>query len=92
MIVVIGAAATLFGWDVVGWLEEVWNTITTISIGYLLAGIVLITIADDGGRVRVVLDPALRLSGPGALGAGLRLLRDGGRAQLRAARRTSARS
>ena len=43
VIVVIGAAATLFGWDVVGWLEEVWEAITTISIGYLLLGIVLIT-------------------------------------------------
>ncbi len=44
VIVVIGAAATLFGWDLSGWLKEVWNTITTISLGYLLAGIVLITI------------------------------------------------
>ncbi len=43
-IVVVGAAATLFGWDVSGWLKQVWNTITTISIGYLLAGVALITI------------------------------------------------
>ncbi len=43
VILVIGAAATLFGWDVVDWLEEVWETITTISVGYLIAGIVLIT-------------------------------------------------
>ncbi len=44
LIVVLGAAATLFGWDLSGWCKQVWNTITTISIGYLLAGIVLITI------------------------------------------------
>jgi uncharacterized membrane protein YbhN (UPF0104 family) len=44
LIVVLGAAATLFGWDLSGWFKQVWNTITTISIGYLLAGIVLITI------------------------------------------------
>jgi uncharacterized membrane protein YbhN (UPF0104 family) len=44
VIVMVGAAATLFGWDLVGWLEKVWDTITTISIGYLIAGIVLITI------------------------------------------------
>jgi uncharacterized membrane protein YbhN (UPF0104 family) len=44
VIVMVGAAATLFGWDLVGWLEKVWDTITTISIGYLVAGIVLITI------------------------------------------------
>ena len=43
VIVVIGAAATLFGWDLVGWVEEVWEAITTISLGYLIAGIVLIT-------------------------------------------------
>ncbi len=43
-IVVVGAAATLFGWDLSGWIKQVWNTITTISIGYLLAGIALITI------------------------------------------------
>jgi uncharacterized membrane protein YbhN (UPF0104 family) len=44
VIVVIAAAATLFGWDLSGWLKHVWDTITTISLGYLLAGIVLITI------------------------------------------------
>ena len=63
VVVMIGAAATLFGWDLVGWLEDVWDTITTISIGYLIAGIALITIQTDGGRVRLVLDPALRLPG-----------------------------
>ena len=44
VVVIIGAAATLFGWDLVGWLEDVWDTITTISLGYLIAGIALITI------------------------------------------------
>ena len=44
VIVVIGAAATLAGWDVVGWLKSFWNTITGISIGYLLAAIALITL------------------------------------------------
>src|SRR5580700_2786326 len=43
-IVVLGAAATLFGWDVSGWLKHVWNTITSISLGYLLLAIVLITL------------------------------------------------
>jgi len=43
-IVVVGAAATLFGWDLSGWIKQVWNTVTTISIGYLLAGVALITI------------------------------------------------
>src|SRR3954470_19942620 len=44
VVVMVGAAATLFGWDLVDWVEEVWDTITTISIGYLIAGIALITI------------------------------------------------
>lgn len=44
VIVVIGAAATLAGWDVTGWLKSLWNTITGISIGYLLAAIALITL------------------------------------------------
>ncbi len=44
IIVVIGAAATLLGWDISAWFKHLWNTITSISVGYLLAGIVLITI------------------------------------------------
>jgi uncharacterized membrane protein YbhN (UPF0104 family) len=43
LLVVIGAAATLFGWDISGWLKHVWDTITSISVGYLLAAIVLVT-------------------------------------------------
>ena len=44
VVVLIGAAASLFGWDIGGWFEHLWNTITKISIGYLIAGIVLITV------------------------------------------------
>jgi uncharacterized membrane protein YbhN (UPF0104 family) len=44
VIVVIGAAATLFGWDISGWFKHLWHAVTAISIGYLLAGIVLITL------------------------------------------------
>jgi uncharacterized membrane protein YbhN (UPF0104 family) len=51
VIVVIGAAATLFGWDLSGWLKEVWNTIKTISLGYLIAGIALITIQTTGAAL-----------------------------------------
>jgi uncharacterized membrane protein YbhN (UPF0104 family) len=42
VVVVGGSLATLFGWDVGGWLERVWNTITSIPIGYLLAAIALL--------------------------------------------------
>ncbi len=44
LVVIIGAAATLFGWDLSGWLKHVWDTITNISLGYLLLAIALITL------------------------------------------------
>jgi uncharacterized membrane protein YbhN (UPF0104 family) len=44
VIIVIGAAATLAGWDITGWLKHIWDTITGISLGYLLAGIALMTV------------------------------------------------
>jgi uncharacterized membrane protein YbhN (UPF0104 family) len=44
VIVVIGAAATLFGWDISGWFKHLWHAVAAISLGYLLAGIVLITV------------------------------------------------
>jgi uncharacterized membrane protein YbhN (UPF0104 family) len=44
VVVVIGAAATLFGWEISVWLKHVWQTITAISVGYLLAAIVLVTL------------------------------------------------
>ena len=33
IVVVIGAAANLLGWDIRGWFHSLWNTITTISVG-----------------------------------------------------------
>jgi uncharacterized membrane protein YbhN (UPF0104 family) len=44
VIVVIGAAATLLGWDISGWFKHLWHEVTAISLGYLLAGVVLITV------------------------------------------------
>ena len=44
VIIVIAAAATLLGLDVGGWLKKVWDTVTAISIGYLIAGVALITL------------------------------------------------
>jgi uncharacterized membrane protein YbhN (UPF0104 family) len=44
LIVVIGAAAQLLGWDIRGWLHEVWKTVTGISAKYIVAGVVLKTI------------------------------------------------
>jgi uncharacterized membrane protein YbhN (UPF0104 family) len=44
VILVIGAAATLLGWDISGWFKHLWHAVTAISLGYLVAGIVLITV------------------------------------------------
>ncbi len=43
-IVLIGAAATLAGWDISGWLKHLWNTMTSIPLADLLGAIVLITV------------------------------------------------
>ena len=42
--VVIGAAADLLGWNIRSWLNELWNTMTEISAGYLVAGVALKTV------------------------------------------------
>jgi uncharacterized membrane protein YbhN (UPF0104 family) len=39
IVVVISAAANLLGWDIRGWFHDLWNTITTISAGSLVAAI-----------------------------------------------------
>jgi uncharacterized membrane protein YbhN (UPF0104 family) len=44
VLVVFGAAATLAGWDIASWFKHLWDTITDISVGYLVGGIVLLTL------------------------------------------------
>jgi len=44
VIVVIGAAAVLFGWDIGGWFKHLWKTITSISVGYLVSAVVLVSV------------------------------------------------
>jgi uncharacterized membrane protein YbhN (UPF0104 family) len=44
LILLFGAAAQMFGWDIRGWFSDLWDTITEISIGYLLGGIALKTL------------------------------------------------
>jgi uncharacterized membrane protein YbhN (UPF0104 family) len=44
LIVVIGAAADLLGWDIKGWFDQLWDTMTEISVGYLVAGVALKTV------------------------------------------------
>jgi uncharacterized membrane protein YbhN (UPF0104 family) len=44
VIVVIGAAATLAGWDITSWFRHVWDTLTKIPLGDVIAAIVLISL------------------------------------------------
>jgi uncharacterized membrane protein YbhN (UPF0104 family) len=44
VIVVIGAAAQLLGWDIRSWLSDFWDTISEISVGYLIAAVALKTV------------------------------------------------
>jgi uncharacterized membrane protein YbhN (UPF0104 family) len=44
IVVVIGAFADLLGWDITGWLGDVWDTITSISATELVAATVLKTL------------------------------------------------
>ena len=44
VIVVIGAGATLFGWDIEAWFRHIWDTITSLPLASLLGAIVLITL------------------------------------------------
>jgi len=39
-----GAFANLVGWDIRGWFDQLWDTITTISTAHILAAVVVITI------------------------------------------------
>jgi uncharacterized membrane protein YbhN (UPF0104 family) len=44
IVVVIGAAANLLGWNIRGWFSDLWDTISTISLGYLIAAVALKTV------------------------------------------------
>ena len=44
VILVIGAIANLCGWDLKGWFEQLWDTMTSISLADLLAAVTLKTV------------------------------------------------
>ena len=44
IVVVIGAAANLLGWDIRGWFPSLWDTMTTISVASLIGAIVLMIV------------------------------------------------
>ena len=44
VVLVMGAAAQLLGWNIRGWLSDVWDTITEISAAYIVAAVALKTV------------------------------------------------
>ncbi len=44
VLVVAGAIAQLLGWDIRGWFEQLWDTITTISAAYIAAACFLLSV------------------------------------------------
>ena len=44
LIIVIGAAADLLGWDIRGWFSDLWDTISGISAAYLVGAVLLKTL------------------------------------------------
>jgi uncharacterized membrane protein YbhN (UPF0104 family) len=44
VVVVMGAVATLAGWDITGWCKHIWHIVTSIPIGYVIAAIALISL------------------------------------------------
>jgi uncharacterized membrane protein YbhN (UPF0104 family) len=39
VVVVVGAAAELLGWDIRGWFKQLWDVMSAISIGYLIGAV-----------------------------------------------------
>lgn len=44
VLVVLGAGATLFGWDIESWFRHIWDTITGLPLGSLLGALALVTL------------------------------------------------
>ena len=44
LLAVIGAAAYLLGWDISGWFADLWDTLTQISLAYIIGAVALKTV------------------------------------------------
>ena len=44
ILVVLGAGATLFGWNIESWFRHIWDTITSLPVANLIGAIVLVTL------------------------------------------------
>jgi uncharacterized membrane protein YbhN (UPF0104 family) len=44
VVVVAAAFASILGWDIRGWFSDLWDILTSISAGYIVAAVVLVTL------------------------------------------------
>jgi uncharacterized membrane protein YbhN (UPF0104 family) len=44
VVLAAGAFASLLGWDIRGWFEQLWDTLTTISVEYVVAAVLAETV------------------------------------------------
>ena len=44
IVLAIGGIAQLLGWDLAGWFSQLWDVISSISVEYVIAAVVLVTI------------------------------------------------
>jgi uncharacterized membrane protein YbhN (UPF0104 family) len=44
VLVVLGAGATLFGWNIEAWFRHIWDTVTGLPVANLIGAIVLVTL------------------------------------------------
>jgi hypothetical protein len=87
------AVLGLVGIDVSGWFEELWDALTGVGFGYLVAGWSLQTLQTTTTALGLVLHPARGLSGcAAAVPPGARRVRRRYRARTASFRPTSARS
>ena len=63
VVVVIGAVATLCGWDIKGWFSDLWDTMTSISLAALLGALTLKTV--QTGAAAFAYYSILRFAYPG---------------------------
>ena len=80
-LVVLLVILHLAGVDVWGWLTELWDTVTEISLVLRRPRLLLPGAADDADRPRLVRDPALRVPGRRDVHGRARVVRNRRRAQ-----------
>ena len=75
VVICVGAFADLVGWDIRAWFKDLWDTLTSISVEYIIAAVVAMIVRRRRRRFAWYSILPLRLPRRGALNAGVRRLR-----------------